>query len=83
MPPLPPAIVNNSNGSYFINLINNIQQKIQSKRFKLLIKWEGYKTRTQETYNQIKTNAPSLVKEFYKDYPLRPTLARQIRYKGK
>jgi len=24
VPPLPPIIVNNSNGSYFINLINNI-----------------------------------------------------------
>ena len=24
VPPLPPIIVNNGNGSYFINLINNI-----------------------------------------------------------
>ena len=24
IPPLPPIIINNSNGSYFINLINNI-----------------------------------------------------------
>ena len=77
VPLLPPVIINNGNGSYFINLINNIRQKIRSKQFKLLIKWEGYKTQTQETYDQIKTNTPSLVKEFYKDYPLRPTLARQ------
>jgi len=28
IPPLPPVIVNNGNGSYFINLINNIQWKI-------------------------------------------------------
>ena len=24
VPPLPPVIINNGNGSYFINLINNI-----------------------------------------------------------
>ena len=36
-----------------------------------------------ETYNQIKANAPSLVKEFHKDYPLRPTLAGQTRYESK
>ena len=40
--PLPPIIVDNGNGSYFINLINNMRQKIQFKQFKLLIKWEGY-----------------------------------------
>jgi len=34
----PPIIVNNGNGLYFINLINNIQYKTQFKRFKLLIK---------------------------------------------
>ena len=78
VPPPPPIIVNNGNGSYFINLINDIQQKKRSKQFKLFIKWEGYKTQTQETYNQIKADAPSLVKEFYKDYPSRPTLAGQI-----
>jgi hypothetical protein len=26
---------------------------------------------------------PALVKEFYKDYPSRPTLAKWMRYKGK
>ena len=28
VPPLPPIIVNNGNGSYFINLINDMQQKL-------------------------------------------------------
>jgi len=46
IPPLPPIIINNGNSSYFIDLINNIQWKTQFKRFKLLIKWEGYKTQT-------------------------------------
>ena len=40
----PPIIVNNGNSSYFINLIDNMQWKPQSKRFELLVKWEGYKT---------------------------------------
>ena len=44
VPLLPPIIVNNSNSSYFIDLINNIRQKTRSKQFKLLVKWEGYKT---------------------------------------
>ena len=42
MPPPPPIIIDNGNSSYFINLINDMQWKIQSKQFKLLIKWEGY-----------------------------------------
>jgi len=46
VPPLPPIIINNGNNSYFINLINNMQWKTQFKQFKLLIKWEGYKTQT-------------------------------------
>ena len=46
VPPPPPIIINNSNGSYFISLINNMRWKIQLKQFKLLIKWEEYKTRT-------------------------------------
>ena len=43
VPPPPFIIINNGNGSYFINLIDDMQQKTQSKQFKLLIKWEGYK----------------------------------------
>ena len=39
----PPVIINNGNSSYFINLINNMRWKTQSKQFKLLVKWEGYK----------------------------------------
>ena len=46
IPPPPPIIIDNGNGSYFINSINDIQWKTQSKQFKLLIKWEGYKTQT-------------------------------------
>jgi len=41
--PPPPIIVNNGNGSYFINSINNMRWKTQSKQFKLLVKWKGYK----------------------------------------
>ena len=39
----PPVIIDNGNGFYFINSINNIQQKIRLKQFKLLIKQEKYK----------------------------------------
>ena len=46
VPLLPPVIINNGNSSYFINLINNMRWKLRSKQFKLLIKWEGYKTQT-------------------------------------
>jgi hypothetical protein len=46
VPPPPSIIINNGSGSYFINSINNMRWKTQSKQFKLLIKWEGYKTQT-------------------------------------
>jgi hypothetical protein len=46
VPPLPPVIVDNGNSSYFIDLIDDMRWKTRSKRFELLVKWEGYETRS-------------------------------------
>ena len=70
VPPPLFIIVDNGDGSYFIDLIDDMRWKTRFKRLELLIKWEGYETRIWETYNQIKADAPSLIKKFYKDHPL-------------
>jgi transposase InsO family protein len=83
VPPPPPMIVKNEGGPYFVDSIDDMRWNAQSKRFELLIKWEGYETRTWELYDGTKTDAPILVKEFHEDHPSRPIPTKWIRHENK
>ena len=82
-PPPPPMIVDNGNGQYFVDSIDDMQWNKRSKGFELLVKWEGYEKPTWEPYDQIKADAPALVKEFHEDHPSRPAPSGWLRQEGK
>jgi len=81
--PPPPVIIENEEGPYFVDSIDDMKWNTRSTRFELLIKWEGYETRTWEPYDQIKADAPKLVKEFHHDHPTRPPPAKWQRQDNK
>jgi len=71
-----PMYVENDQGPYFIDSIDNMRWNEIQKQFELLIKWEDYEKQTWESYDMIKTNTPKSVKEFHKDHLARPAPAR-------
>jgi transposase InsO family protein len=81
--PPPPVIIENEEGPYFVDSIDDMKWNTRSTRFELLIKWEGYETRTWEPYNQIKADAPDLVKEFHEEHLTRPLPAKWQRQDNK
>ena len=62
-------IVENEEGPYFVDSIDDMKWNMKSAWFELLIKWEGYKQQTWEFYTQIKTDTSILMKEFHEDHP--------------
>src|SRR5438046_10462044 len=69
VPPSQSTIVENKEGLYFVNLINDMKWNAQSAQFELLIKWEGYEQRTWKSYMMIKKDASEELKEFHEDHP--------------
>jgi hypothetical protein len=79
VPEPPPVYVENDEGPYFIDSIDDMRWNGMKRQFELLIKWEGYETRTWEPYDTIKTDAPEGVKEFHEDHPSRPAPAGWVK----
>ena len=64
--PLSFIIINNSNSSYFINSIDDMRWKIQSKRFKLLVKWKGYEMTEATWQSKEDLEEPEVAEEVEK-----------------
>jgi RNase H-like domain found in reverse transcriptase/Reverse transcriptase (RNA-dependent DNA polymerase)/Integrase zinc binding domain/Integrase core domain/Chromo (CHRromatin Organisation MOdifier) domain/Aspartyl protease len=79
VPEPPPMVIENGEGPYFVDSIDDMKWNTRSARFELLIKWEGYEQRTWEPYITIKKDAPELVKEFHADHPSRPAPAGWVK----
>ena len=77
--PLQSTIVENKEGLYFVDLIDDMKWNAQSTQFELLIKWEGYEQRTWEPYTMIKKDAPEGLKEFHEDHSSQPAPASWIK----
>ena len=58
-------------------------KKYNLNNLNFLLSGKDIKYKFKKTYDQIKADAPSLVKEFYKDHPSQPALAGWTRYKSK
>ncbi len=72
-------IIENEEGLYFVNLINDMKWNTKSAWFELLIKWEEYERRTWELYTIIKKDASALIKEFHQDHSSQPALTEWIK----
>ena len=79
VPEPPPMVIENREGPYFVDSIDDMKWNTRSARFELLIKWEGYEQRTWEPYLTIRKDAPELVKEFHADHPSRPAPAGWVK----
>ena len=83
VPPPQPTIVENEEGLYFVDSINDMKWNMQSAQFKLLIKWEEYEQRTWESYTMIKKDVPKELKEFHEDHLLQSVLTEWIKEENK
>ena len=77
------TIVENKEGLYFVDSINDMKWNTQSAQFKLLIKWEEYEQRTWKSYTMIKKDASEELKEFHEDHFLQSVPAEWIKEENK
>ena len=62
------TIVENEEGLYFVDLIDDMKWNTQSAQFELLIKWKEYEQRTWKSYMMIKKDVFEELKEFHEDH---------------
>ena len=72
-------IVENEEGLYFIDLIDDMKWNMQAAWFKLLIKWKGYEQWTWKLYMTIKHDISSLIKEFHHNHSSQPAPAGWVK----
>ena len=68
VPPLQLTIIENEEGPYFVDLIDDMKWNTQSAQFELLIKWEGYEQRTWKSYTMIKKDVSEELKKFHENH---------------
>jgi hypothetical protein len=78
VPPLPPVIINNSNSSYLLTWLIICNKKYNLNNLNFLLSGKDIKHKPRKFITRLRLTRLPLVKEFYKDYPLRPALAEWI-----